>query len=395
MMSFKCIRNLSKILTLSLLVISTVSVLIPTASAAGDDAEFNSIDLTATPQVQGMGGEIVIRVQANFFGGCCYHLYAYDVTPELVVPDNVRIIGSLPGSVSKVDAQPGGQATSEGFSWKVSSTEPGTYDLEVTVRTSNSGSLTEIITITITEGASISNPDIYPNEPSVKEEISINVEVKSGRDEVKIEQTDMYILSSKNEYDLTKLVAKNEILYINENTDTNLTLAQLKELDAGKLNPMTPVDFSDKWRSKLPGFSGETEVYLWFVVKTSDGQNTTSSVYNLKIQDLEQRELILSSVIWLTISGVIIGSILIFVGWIAVTGKTEKTKGKKGFMLLGGKFREEPYKADTPKIKAIQQRQAMFQFVLIIFLIIIAIVLIIWAVYAGLFTELFNRTVEG
>jgi hypothetical protein len=395
MVSFRCIRKLSKILILLLLVISTVSVLIPTASAAGDDAEFNSIDLTATPQVQGMGGEIVIRVQANFFGGCCYHLYAYDITPELVLPDNVKIIGSLPGSVSKVDAQPGGQATSESFTWKVSSSEPGTYDLEVTVRTSNSGSLTEIITITVTEGASVSNPDIYPNEPSVDEEISISVEVKSGRDEVKIEQTDMYILASKNEYDITKLVAKNETLYINENTDTNLTQAKLKELDAGKLNPMTPVDFSDKWRSKLPGFSDETEVYLWFVVKNSDGQNTTSSVYNLKIEDLEQRELILSSVIWLTISGVIVGSILIFVGWMAVTGKTEKTKGKKGLMTLGGKFREEPYKADTPQVIELQQRLETARFIVMLFLVIIAIAFIIWAIYAGLFTELFNRTVEG
>jgi fatty acid desaturase len=79
----------------------------------------------------------------------------------------------------------------------------------------------------------------------------------------------------------------------------------------------------------------------------------------------------------------------------AVTGKTEKTKGKKGLMTLGGKFREEPYKADTPQVIELQQRLETARFIVMLFLVIIAIAFIIWAIYAGLFTELFNRTVEG
>ena len=179
-----------------MLIFITMCVMIPTVSAGGDDAEFNSIEPVATPRVQGMGGEITIRVKANFFGGCCYHLYAHDVSAELVLPDGVELISTPLGTIDMVDSQPGGQPTSVSFSWKVSSSVPGSYDMDVTVRTSNCGSQSDVVTITITEGASVSNPDIYPEEPSINEDISINVEVKSGRGEILIEQTELYIFTS-------------------------------------------------------------------------------------------------------------------------------------------------------------------------------------------------------
>jgi hypothetical protein len=378
-----------------MLLFSTITAIIPPVSAAGDDAEFNSIELSATPRVQGIDGEITIRAKANFFGGCCYHLYAYDVIAELVLPDEVELLSDIPGTIDMVDAQPGGQATSVSFSWTVKSSIPGVYDLNVEVRTSNSGSQSDIVTITIIEGASVSNFNLYPNEPSIKEEISVNVEVKSGSDEIQIEQTDLYFFTSDREFDFDKIIAENEILYLDESTDDNASEPDLKIIGTGEVIPMSPDLISNKWRSKLSGFSDETEVYMWFVVKTSDNLNTTSSVYHILIQDLERRELILSSVIWMTIIGVILGSILIIGGWIFISGRTENIRSNKGFMSLGSRFREEPYKPDTPQAIELQQRREKTRYVIIIFLVIIALALIIWAVYAGLFTELFNRTVEG
>ena len=86
--------------------------LIPTASAGGQDATFDSVSLKAVPPVQGVGGEVHIEAKVKFFGGCCYHLYAHDVKAELInLPKNISIVSTLPSTVGKVDAQSGGSPT--------------------------------------------------------------------------------------------------------------------------------------------------------------------------------------------------------------------------------------------------------------------------------------------
>jgi hypothetical protein len=361
------------------------------ASAAGEDAEFNSIDLTATPQVQGMGGEIVISVRANFFGGCCYHLYAYDVKAELEVPSALKITSALPGTIKEVDAKPGGQATTERFQWRITGNIPGTYGLNVTVTTSNCGSITDSISVTITEGASISNPDIYPQRPSVDEDISVSVEVQIGREGLEIQDSTIYVLSTKNKYDVQELFAENETLYLKNEADEGSEIATLGE---GNDIAMEPVSFTDKWRVKLAGFK-ETEVYLWFVVTTDDGTNTTSSVYNLEVEDIEYTDYMVFMTTWTTFFILLVGVILIIGGWLLKLKRVEKLGTTRGIFPLGGKYYRDPYRATTPELHKLQKQLDRYRNIVIVFVIVIAIAFVIWAVYSGLFTELFDRTLEG
>ncbi len=364
-------------------------------SAAGEDAEFNSIELTATPQVQGMGGEIVISALANFFGGCCYHLYAYDVSAELEVPAILKITSTPQGTIKEVDAKPGGQATSERFQWRITGNIPGTYGLNVTVTTSNCGSLTDSISITITKGASISNLDIYPQRPSLDEDISVSVEVQIGREGLEIQDSTIYVLSSKNKYDVRELFAENEILYLKTEADDELQSLQIETLGGGNAIAMEPVSFTDKWRARLSGFAKETEVYLWFVVTTNDGANTTSSVYHLEIEDIEYTNYMVFMTTWTTFFILLVGVILIIGVWLVKLKRVEKTGTIKGIFPLGGKYYEDPYRTDAPELHKPSKQLEMVRYLVIIFVIICAIVFVIWAIYLGLFTELFDKTLEG
>jgi hypothetical protein len=160
-----------KIISILLLVLFIIP-LIPPASAGGQDATFDSVSGKAIPPVQGVGGELNIEASADFFGGCCYHLYAHDVKAELIVPEDVQIISPEPKTISEVDAVPGGMATTENFKWIIVGDKPGIYDLEVKVSTSNCGSQNAEIQVKIVKGVSISNVNIHPHVPSVNEEIS-------------------------------------------------------------------------------------------------------------------------------------------------------------------------------------------------------------------------------
>ena len=370
--------------------------MVPFTSAAGLDAEFNSIDLNVTPRIQGRGGEIIVSATANFFGGCCYHLYAYDIAADLEVPENINITSPLPNIKDEIDAKPGGVATTTRFQWRVMGFIPADYVLNVTVSTRNCGSISESINIKITEGASVSNPDIYPQQPSVKEAISISVEAKTGQENVDVEDITLYTIISKNEYDLEDLSAKQDTIFIKQTSNRNNEQDPIVTLGIkGKAISMESADFTDKWRTTFSGFEKEGEVYFWFVVESTDGKNSTSGIYTLTIVDLEQRGLILNTVAWATILGTIIGIILIFTLWPIVLKKFEKTTGKKGFLSLGGKFYKEPYSAVTPEAVKLQKRLNALRNTVLIFFIIVTVVFIVWAINSDIFGDLFSRTLEG
>jgi hypothetical protein len=366
-----------------------------TVSAAGDDAEFNSIEISATPLTQGVGGEITITTKANFFGGCCYHLYAYDVQVEVLLPEGLKLIGSLPRKISTVDAQPGGQPTSTRFDVDITGIVPGLFEVEITVKTSNCGSISDTIWITITDGASISNPNIYPVDPSLEEDISVSVEIKSSSDDIEVLDTHMYIYTSKKEFDVIDLNAVNDTIRIFENSDGSFNEIEPIAINNGKKMPMRSSEFSNKWYAKINGYSKEVNIYVWFVAITSDGKNATSSVYPIQVRDLEQREFNLSAITWGTMFGIILGIILIIGLWSIYITSVKKSTDEKGFLKLGGKFYKEPYRPVSHSILKLQKQFAARRYFVIIFFIIIGVILLIWALYTGQFEELFNRTLEG
>jgi hypothetical protein len=384
---------------ISLLIILMSVILLSSLTnvSAGDtDATFDSITPTASPPVQGIGGEVRIEVSAKFYGGCCYHLFAYDVKPELITPNKVQIIGSSPKKVDSLDAVPGGKSSDVNFKWTVIGLEAGTYDLKVKVNTSNCGSKESVVKITIIEGASVSNPSIFPSQPSVGEPITISVDVSSGSKFVDVDKSIIYFWGSPEDYSGDELIADGNKLYlITENIDQNDTLINIENISKrllghGKSYQMNNVDLSDTWRLRFDGFEKEENTYYWVYVETSNGKNITSYVYKETIEDLEKKYQMLDYTIYTTLIVLIIGTILILgISW-SYFNRPAENVDEKGIFILGGSFLSRLMEGKRSNVSTLSIER--YRNMLIWLIIILTIVTIVISIYLGLFQSLVAET---
>jgi hypothetical protein len=401
-------KRISRYVFLFSILILLILPLLPNASAGGQDATFDSVELKAVPLIQGVGGEIQIESTANFFGGCCYHLFAFDVKAELKVPDSVRIVSDPPKTISEVDAAPGGKATSIKFDWKVVGDAPGIYDLEVVVSSSNCGTLNKTYQITVVKGVSVSVIKTHPKVVSVEDKLTFLVDIKSGNDFVEIENTELYIWRSDKNYDQPELDLKAEenkiyeILsryteqYINLN-DTNTpdindseVKEDLKLLGTGSVYTMAHIDYTETWRIRLDEFKEEEIIYYWVNVETSDGKNLTSSIFKQDVEDLEKKYNMVNQTIWITALIIIIGFILILgISW-AYYGRVTKTGDKSGIYVLGGTTYTKPTWGTRLNISGSNLNK--FRTLVLLVFIALFIILIILSFIYGLFEELISVT---
>jgi hypothetical protein len=392
-------RHLSCI-SLSILILTLLIIpLLPTSSADGQDATFDSIDVRAVPPVQGMGGEIRVEVVANFFGGCCYQLYAKNVKAELE-NDNFEIVSSLPKTINTVDAEAGGQATTVSFHWNIIGYTPGIYDLTVKVSTSNCGSIASTVQVRIVEGASISPPTIFPTKPSVKEPITFSAVIRSGSDLTEINKADIYIWHSEEDYSEMSLKAEmNKIYKIlddGKGSSNNSSAADSEDdikteiLGDGKGFQMKHVEFSDTWRVQLNDFRNEENIYYWFNVETTDGKNVTSAVYKQSIEDLEKKYQTLETVKWGSFFIIVIGILFILgISW-KYFDRPARGFGKTGIFILGSKIFSKPSEGKRSNIPELSI--AKFRMALLMLFLILTILMIIISIYLGLYQELITET---
>ncbi|MEE9150214.1 MAG: hypothetical protein V3U20_00060, partial [Thermoplasmata archaeon] len=161
-------------------------------TAGGEDAQMGDIKLSPTPDTQGQGGPITIVLEIPFYSGCCYPLYAYDVSASLQLPRNMEVVsGPEPEKYKKVEAKAGKPSWVQ-IKWVVKSMIAGTYTIDVTVTTQNCGSATGSTIVTITEGCVISIPEVYPEQPSTEREIYVNIEALSPMEGVLIDNMTLY-----------------------------------------------------------------------------------------------------------------------------------------------------------------------------------------------------------
>lgn len=382
---------------------------IPYASAGGQDAEFDSINTMAIPPMQGLGGEILIEATADFYGGCCYHLFARDVKAELVVPENVRIVSQPPDLISEVDAAPGGKATSVKFKWTVVGDVPGEYELEAIISSSNCGKESELFQISIVEGVSISNAQIHPIKPSMNEAITFMADVRSGNELVAIKQANLYIWRSTEKYRSIDLNAEKDLLYkiiesvkesptntsddqTNQTGDTSDNVKKAQLLGQGTRYTMTPSQFTETWRIRLDDFKSEENIYYWFNVETSDGKNVSSFIYKQTIEDLEKKFQRVDISIWSTFTVIIIGVILILgISW-SVFGRSVKDIGNSGVFFLGSSTYAKPMEGTRANLSVMSIEK--FRIIIFLIILIIMIILIIISFYQGLFDALITETGE-
>lgn len=290
-------------------------------SAGGEDALLGDVELTPIPASQGEGGPITIEANIPFYSGCCYPLYAYDVSAALTLPSNVEIVsGPTPAKYSKVEATAGGEPTWVKIKWVVKSMEAGEYTMGVTVNTQNCGSSEGSAIITVTEGCVISIPEVYPEKPSTERELYINVEAMSPMEGVYIEEATLYYVTKGSE--LTNIKAKNEIL--------NLGNSKTQE---GVLIPMEPIPDKDNFFSaKVPKQDSFTYLHYWIVATDNHGNKTTSPVYILKVEDMAYSNFVLGLAIWTPIILLLL-SIAIIVLLVRHSNKVDSRA--KGLLVLG------------------------------------------------------------
>jgi hypothetical protein len=331
----------------------------PTAVADGADAELHNVEITASPSSQGRGGIIILDAAVYFYGGCCYHLFANDVTANLTAPEGIEVIqGPTPQKYDEVDAQPGGTATVVHFKWSVRGNANGKYNLSVVVETKNCGSVENEVVVEIVEGCIISYPDLYPKQLSVDRKNIIAVTASTSLEGRNVEEVTLFYVFGK---EFSDGDPKNDTLYLK---DGKKEIGNPIELEQDQFIP-------EEWMCKLETRSAG-KINLWFVARDDNGENTSSSLYSMDVVDQNRIDTINSAIFWGLIVGSILGFILIFV---VQEIHTKKKESKRNIVKLVTEFEGEE--------KVNRARE-----ILVVSVLIISLILIISAIIFGFVQEI-------
>jgi hypothetical protein len=297
--------------------------------AGGEDAQLGDATLSPTPYSQGEGGSITLELDIPFYSGCCYPLYAYDVTADLSLPRNVDIIsGPEPSKISKVEAAAGGEPTWVKIKWTVKSLIAGEYTIDVTVNTQNCGSTSTSSTIEVTKGCVISIPEIYPKEPSTEKNLYINIEAMSPIEGVFIEDATIYYVNFGTEKSNVK--SENETLYYGN---------------------------------------------YWVVATDNRGNRTTSPVYSQKIEDMDHSNFVLTLAVWTPLILTIIG----IISMILLSRHFKKIDEEEEGLLVLGSTKISNEEASKNFQKRYQRRSNLVIYTIFGALFAVGVLLFIWA----------------
>lgn len=335
-----------------------ISLCSSNVTADGADAELHNVEVLASPSSQGLGGLIIIDAAAYFYGGCCYHLFANDVTANLTVPEGLDIIdGPSPEIYEEVDAQPGGAATVVHFKWTLKGISTGIYNVTATILTKNCGSVENKAHIEIVEGCIISSPLKYPSKPSVNKKNIFQVSASTSLEGRNVMEVTMFYLVGEN---VERMEAKNDTLYMDD-----------EEIEGKKLVLSQDPTDEEKWSCKFD-LNNEGNLLFWFVAKDNVGENTTSSVFSEQVVDKEKDNYISSLMFWSAIIIAIIGILLIFTVQDIFMKRRETRKG----VMIPMK-REDENKKDR-----------LLKRMVIYVLLFLSFLLIIFALINGVFSDI-------
>jgi hypothetical protein len=331
------------------------------ASAAGADAELHNVDVSASPSSQGVGGEIIVDAAVYIYGGCCYHLFAFEVTANISVPDGIDVIsGPTPQEYEEVDAQPGGVATIVHFEWTVIGNAKGLFNLTVTVSSKNCGSVEGSVAIEIVEGCSISPPDIYPEEPNVGRDFIISVTAQHPLEGRSVEAVTLFYITDRDAGGGTAI------------NDT-IIMSNGEAIGGVKVEMEQDAFMEEQWTAKINTQKRGT-LYYWFVANDNYGDNTTSSLYEIEVVDQGAIDAAVGTLFWGLVMGTIIGCILIFVIQDRYLQKKERQIGV----------------LDETKEKVEDVKDPKRQMVVALSLVVISVVIVIAGFLSGMFGEIID-----
>jgi hypothetical protein len=332
--------------------------------AGGEDAQLGDATLSPTPYSQGEGGSITLELDIPFYSGCCYPLYAYDVTADLSLPRNVDIIsGPEPSKISKVEAAAGGEPTWVKIKWTVKSLIAGEYTIDVTVNTQNCGSTSTSSTIEVTKGCVISIPEIYPKEPSTEKNLYINIEAMSPIEGVFIEDATIYYVNFGTEKSNVK--SENETLYYGKTKSVEGTPLVMEPVE----------DRENFFEIKVPKQSTATYMHYWVVATDNRGNRTTSPVYSQKIEDMDHSNFVLTLAVWTPLILTIIG----IISMILLSRHFKKIDEEEEGLLVLGSTKISNEEASKNFQKRYQRRSNLVIYTIFGALFAVGVLLFIWA----------------
>lgn len=380
-------RSLPYLILLSMvLMIFGILARAPTASGGALDAKLDKVVLTSTPNCVGIGGEVTLDAAVHIYGGCCYHLWAYDVVPELVLPEDVQLLsGPTPKEYGEVDGIPGGEPVIVHFSWKIRSMVVGYHSMNITINTENCGKASSNCTLRVVRGCAISEPVEFQASSG---ETVITVFADSYIEGIDVAKVGLHYVKYKEApaEDNTELKADND------------TLIRSGKVEIGKEVDVTPVEYSDDyWRGSISTSGEVSTIFYWIVATDNNGENTTSPVYRLDVVDEGKRDTVVSTTFWSLILGSIVGILAIVVIYLRLRSTMPGTGTAKGFLVLG-MSRDPGIIKDLERTyvdPAYQRKLRNWRLVIGGIVVVAGIVLLVWSLSTGQLEALITHIEEG
>lgn len=356
-------RKLHRLLALHIACLILLSILItsPLVIADGGDAELHDVEVTASPSSQGIGGIIIVDAAVHFYGGCCYHLFANEVTANLSAPEGLDIIdGPTPEKYEEVDAQPGGTATVIHFKWSVQANSQGNFNLGVLVNTKNCGSVESEVEVEIVQGCVISYPDVYPKQLRIDKEIIISTTASTSLEGRSVESVSLFYVLGE---ELAKGAPENDSLFLDSGKEKSGNVIAMEQ------DPYIP----NQWTCRF-NITSTGSLNFWFVAEDNTGENTTSSLYTMNIIDQNAIDSVTGTIFWGLIISTVIGFILIF--WIreSMTHKREKKTSVLNLDIGDGG----------------EEKRGSVRDIVIIGILILLLVILALSLVTGLITDIVN-----
>ncbi len=354
-------------------------------SAGSQDATFEKIEIEVTPSIQGVGGTMEVKVIAYFFGGCCYQLFAEDITCSLEVPVGLtdKFNGSTPAKVDSLTALAGGEATLTFFTFTLRCDEVGSYMLNATVDSSNCGSRMAEAEVHVIKGATITKPEYFPPTPTTESTTMIDFDSMYPVGDIEVTQAQVYYFASDKKYETAEMVAVNETLEINGNP---MDFDGVLECDRDEVT-------GTGFKTELPQ-TDKPYMYYWIVVKDENDKATTSQVYRIDVEDTSAVQMLnMISFIFLVVTLII----LVFILYISHNVMAKKRLGdeeKDSFSVLGPIGRKRFLTRDETEKFQIRQESIIPVIVIGIIILILIIVTVVLAI-TGSADELFTHILDG
>jgi hypothetical protein len=301
-----------------------------------------------------------------------------------MVPEGLTVSsGPSPAKIGSLTAVAGGDPTIVSFTWILICSEKGSYYLNATISTSDCGSREEAQLVHVIKGASISNPQTFPKEPTTDQDLSISFEASYSVGDISVEAARIFYLFSEKDLDLDMINVENGMMYYEDGL-----------LGEGGIVECIPDPiYEGSFKGIIP-IEEKEYLYYWIQVTDERGDTTTSSVRQVRVEDTGKVHLL--NLISFLIVGA--GMILVVLSLIFIYRWSERKRieaeQEDRFTVLGS-FGRKRYMTEQEKSNYSVVKRNNWFYVIIFAVITIALFCVLIGILTGDAARLFEHFREG